>query len=65
MLVNFETAFKYMNNETFSKLFTLYARPKLEYESQLWSPHLKKYIDLTEKGPYEGNKNGTRNKGAE
>lgn len=29
-------------NDMFGKLFTLYIKPKLDYTSYVWSPHLKK-----------------------
>lgn len=32
----------------FSKLFTKYITPKLQYVVPLWSPHLQKHVDLLE-----------------
>ena len=40
--------FEYLDIKTFKILYTSLARPHVEYANQVWSPHLKKHIDLLE-----------------
>ena len=42
-------SFSYLDPDTFRKLYTAFVRPHLEYAVAVWSPHLKKHIDLVEK----------------
>lgn len=48
-----------MDKEIFSKLFISYTRPNLEYDSHVWSPHLKKHR-VKGGGPEDGNKDVTQ-----
>ena len=41
--------FSYLDSKMFLKLYTSFVRPHLEYAVAVWSPHLKKHIDLIEK----------------
>jgi hypothetical protein len=40
--------FSYLNPKMFLKLFTAFVRPHLEYAVTVWSPHLKRHIDIIE-----------------
>ena len=40
--------FSYLDPKMFSKLFTAFVRPHLEYAQAVWSPHTMKHIDLIE-----------------
>jgi hypothetical protein len=40
---------KTRNIWTYMKLFNTYIRPLVEYNSQIWNPHLKKHIDKLER----------------
>ena len=40
--------FSYLNPNMFVKLFTAFVRPHLEYAQVVWSPYLKKHIDIIE-----------------
>lgn len=41
-------SFSHLDGEMFVKLFTAFVRPHLEYAQAVWSPHLKKLIDIIE-----------------
>ena len=41
-------SFSYLDGPLFKKLFTTFVRPHLEYAQAVWSPHLKKHINLLE-----------------
>ena len=41
-------SFKINSATILTKLFKIYARPKLEYNTQIWLPYLKKYINKVE-----------------
>jgi len=41
-------SFSFLDGKLFKKLFTTLVRPHLEYCQNVWSPHLKKYINLIE-----------------
>lgn len=45
-MANIRIVFNYMDKEIFSKLFISCVRPKLEYASPFWFPHLKKHKEL-------------------
>ena len=40
--------FEYMDKKVFRSLYTALVRPHIEYANQVWSPHLKKHIDMIE-----------------
>ena len=40
--------FSYLDGKTFVKLYKAFVRPHLEYAQVIWSPHLKKHIDILE-----------------
>ena len=40
--------FSYLDSKMFVKLFTAFVRPHLEYAQAVWSPHLKKHVDIIE-----------------
>ena len=41
-------SFSYLDQYTFVKIFTAFVRPHLEYGQAVWSPHLRKYINMIE-----------------
>ena len=41
-------SFTYLDQYTFVKIFTAFVRPHLEYGQTIWSPHLRKYINMIE-----------------
>lgn len=45
---NIFTTFKGHDCDFYSKMYTCYVRPQLEYACQVWSPHLKTNIDRIE-----------------
>ena len=42
------SAFSYLDDPLFKKLFIIFVRPHLEYGQVIWAPHLKKYITILE-----------------
>lgn len=48
--------FDYMDAEIFTNIFKGLVRPHLEYAAPVWSPHLKKHIDLIENVQIRGTK---------
>ena len=40
--------FSYLDPKMFRMLFTAFVRPHLEYAVAVWSPHLKKHVDMIE-----------------
>ena len=40
--------FSYLDCSTFRKLYVAFVRPHLEYAQIVWSPHLRKHIDMIE-----------------
>ena len=41
-------SFSFLDPETFRRIFVAFVRPHLEYCQAVWSPHLRKYIDILE-----------------
>ena len=41
-------SFSALHQDTFVKLFISFVRPHLEYGQAVWSPHLRKYINMIE-----------------
>ena len=41
-------SFSYLDQDTFVKIFTSFVRPHLEYGQVIWSPHLRKHINMIE-----------------
>ena len=41
-------SFSYLDGETFVKIFTAFVRHHLEYGQAIWSPYLRKYINMIE-----------------
>ena len=41
-------SFSYLSCNLFKKLYTTFVRPHLEYAQAVWSPHLKKHMNLIE-----------------
>lgn len=41
-------SFSFLNAETFRRIFVAFVRPHLEYCQAVWSPHLRRNIDLLE-----------------
>ena len=41
-------SFSFLDPDTFVKIFTAFVRPHLEYGQTIWSPHLRKYINMIE-----------------
>ena len=41
-------SFSYLDCKSFTKMYTAFVRPHLEYAQSVWHPHLKKYINLLE-----------------
>ena len=41
-------SFSFLSPSLFRILFTTFVRPHLEYGQSIWSPHLRKHIDLME-----------------
>ena len=39
-------SFSFMNGTSFKKLYTAFVRPHLEYAQTVWSPHLRKHINV-------------------
>ena len=44
-----QRSFSHLNSRVFKTLFGSFVRPHLEYASVVWSPHLKKHINLIER----------------
>ena len=44
-----QRSFSHLNSRVFKTLFGSFVRPLLEYASVVWSPHLKKHINLIER----------------
>ena len=44
-----QRSFSHLNSRVFKTLFGSFVRPHLEYASVVWSPHLKKHINLVER----------------
>ena len=42
-------SFTHLDPDTFAKIFVAFVRPHLEYGQVIWSPHLRKYINMIEK----------------
>ena len=42
-------SFSNLDPDTFVKIFVAFVRPHLEYGQVIWSPHLRKYINMIEK----------------
>ena len=42
-------SFTHLDPDTFVKIFVAFVRPHLEYGQVIWSPHLRKYINMIEK----------------
>ena len=40
--------FSFIDIDTFKKLYSSFVRPHLEYGQELWSPYLRKYINMIE-----------------
>ena len=40
--------FSFLDIETFMKLYSAFVRPHLEYAQEIWSPYLRKYINMIE-----------------
>ena len=40
--------FSYLDKETFTRIYTSFVRPHLEYGQEIWSPYLRKYINMIE-----------------
>ena len=41
-------SFSYLDCKSFTKIYTSFVRPHLEYAQSVWSPHLKKHIHMLE-----------------
>lgn len=41
-------SFSSLHQDTFVKLYTAFVRPHLEYGQAIWSPHLRKYVNMIE-----------------
>ena len=41
-------SFSYLDQDTFVKIFTSFVRPHLEYGQVIWSPHLRRHINMIE-----------------
>ena len=41
--------FRFLDEETFNRLFVTLVRPHVDYASSVWSPHLKGEIDKVER----------------
>ena len=41
-------SFTFLDCKSFTRLYTAFVRPHLEYAQSVWSPHLAKYIDMIE-----------------
>ena len=41
-------SFSYLDCNTFRRIYTAFVRPHLEYGEAVWSPHLRKYIEMLE-----------------
>ena len=41
-------SFSYLDQDTFVKIYIAFVRPHLEYGQVIWSPHLRKYINMIE-----------------
>ena len=42
-------SFSFLDANFFKKLYVTFVRPHLEYAQSVWSPYLKKYVDMLEK----------------
>lgn len=47
-----------MEKEKLRNIFTTHIRPKLEYASPVWSPHLQRLTDMLEKVQQQAKKIG-------
>lgn len=54
LLADIKIAYKYMDKKIFRKY--LQHRPKLQYKSQVWLPHMKKHVDIIEKVQWRATK---------
>ena len=41
-------SFTYLDCKSFTKIYTAFVRPHLEYAQSVWSPHLQKYVNMLE-----------------
>ena len=42
-------SFSHLDPDTFVKIYVAFVRPHLEYGQVIWSPHLRKYVNMIEK----------------
>ena len=42
-------SFTFLDSKSFSRMYTAFVRPHLEYAQSVWAPHLAKHIDTLEK----------------
>ena len=48
IVVLIRRSFSFLDGTSFKKLYTAFVRPHLEYAQLVWSPHLRKHINMLE-----------------
>ena len=48
IMAKIRSAFSYLDQETFKKLYISFVRPHLEYAQSMWSPHQAKFVNMLE-----------------